>query len=117
MLQELPSLSRRAARTEERQRLFRVAGSDLVESRKRLQEDEVMNEGFVEGMKGWKRTGLWAPRKLNWSRANLPAQRMRRRRGRSAGLRGWAPSLLWARCKPVPTNLDTQAGHTRYLIP
>lgn len=40
------------ARAEERQRLFRVAGSDLVESREGLQEDEVMNEGSVEGMKG-----------------------------------------------------------------
>lgn len=52
MLREVPSLSRRAARMEERQRLFRVAGSDLVESREGLQEDEVMNEGSVEGMKG-----------------------------------------------------------------
>lgn len=45
MRRKVPSLSRRVARTEERQRLFRVAGSDLVESCEGLEEDEVMNDG------------------------------------------------------------------------
>lgn len=45
MQRKAPSLSHRAVRTEERQRLFRVAGSDLAESRKGLEEDEVMNDG------------------------------------------------------------------------
>lgn len=44
MRRKVPSLSRRVARTEERQRLFRVAGSDLVESCEGLEEDEVMND-------------------------------------------------------------------------
>lgn len=44
MQRKVPSLSRRAARTEERQRLFRVAGSDLVESCEGLKKHEVMND-------------------------------------------------------------------------
>lgn len=45
MWRKVPSLSRRAARTEERQRLLRVAGSDLAESGERLEEEEVMSDG------------------------------------------------------------------------